>query len=147
VPLEKLAERLLKQALIANSVPHGALTVDEFHHMLEGMAEGSEKLPNLPTESFSRESFYEDRLDGRTPYLVDSNILLWWVKPDHNDYPLVVSAIDAILRRNDVLCYTSQNVGEFWNTCTRPLDRNGYALSLKKRTGGQNTSKKSSVAP
>ena len=65
VPLEKLAERLLKQALIASSVPHGALTVDEFHHMLEGMAEGSEKLPNLPTESFSRESFYEDRLDGR----------------------------------------------------------------------------------
>ncbi len=65
VPLEKLAERLLKQALIANSVPHGALTVDEFHHMLKGMAEGSEKLPNLPTESFSRESFYEDRLDGR----------------------------------------------------------------------------------
>src|SRR5258706_2931073 len=64
-----------------------------------------------------------------TPYLVDSNILLWWVNPDHNDYPLVVSAIDAILRRNDVLCYTSQNVGEFWNTCTRPLDRNGYALS------------------
>ncbi len=65
VPLEKLAERLLKQALIANSVPHRALTVDEFHHMLERMAEGSEKLPNLPTESFSRESFYEDRLDGR----------------------------------------------------------------------------------
>jgi len=65
VPLEKLAERLLKQALIANSVPHGALTVDEFHQMLERMAEGSEKLPNLPTESFSRESFYEDRLDGR----------------------------------------------------------------------------------
>jgi predicted nucleic acid-binding protein len=32
-----------------------------------------------------------------TPYLVDSNILLPWVKPDHNDYPLVVSAIEAIL--------------------------------------------------
>ncbi len=31
------------------------------------MAEGSQKLPNLPTESFSRESFYEDRLDGRDP--------------------------------------------------------------------------------
>src|SRR6266436_10337665 len=64
-----------------------------------------------------------------TPYLVDSNILLRWVKPDHNDYPLVVSAIDVILRREDVLCYTSQNVGEFWSTCTRPLDRNGFALS------------------
>jgi predicted nucleic acid-binding protein len=64
-----------------------------------------------------------------TLYLLDSNILLRWVKPDHNDYPLVVSAIDIILRREEVLCYTSQNVSEFWNTCTRPLDRNGYALS------------------
>ena len=64
-----------------------------------------------------------------TPYLVDSNILLRWVKPDHSDYLLVVSAIDSILRRGDVLCYTSQNVGEFWNTCTRPLDRNGYGIS------------------
>src|SRR5580658_4537266 len=63
------------------------------------------------------------------PYLLDSNILLRWVKPDHSDYPLVVSAIETILRRNGELCYTSQNVGEFWNTCTRPLDRNGYALS------------------
>ena len=57
VPLEKLAERLLKEALTATSLPHGTLTIDEFHRMLEGMAERSEKLPNLPTESFSRESF------------------------------------------------------------------------------------------
>jgi hypothetical protein len=57
-----------------------------------------------------------------TPYLLDSNILLRWVKPDHNDYPLVVSAIEAILRRDGELCYTSQNVGEFWNTCTRSAD-------------------------
>jgi hypothetical protein len=65
VPLEKLAERLLKEALTASSLPEGVLSVEEFRHMLEGMAEGSEKLPNLPTESFSRESFYEDRLNGR----------------------------------------------------------------------------------
>ena len=65
VPLEKLAERLLNEALTASSLSHGVLTVDEFHHMPEGMAEGSEKLPNLPSKSFSRESFYEDRLDGK----------------------------------------------------------------------------------
>src|SRR6266852_1206704 len=64
-----------------------------------------------------------------TPYLLDSNILLRWVKPDHGDYTLVVSSIDSVVRRDDVLCYTSQNVSEFWNTCTRPLDRNGYGLS------------------
>jgi len=65
VPLEQLAERLLQEAVTAGSLPSGALTVEEFHDMLEGMAEESEKLPSLPTESFSRESFYEDRLNGR----------------------------------------------------------------------------------
>jgi hypothetical protein len=66
------------------------------------------------------------------PYLLDSDILLRWVKSDHNDYPLVVSAVETILRRDGELCYTSQNVGEFWNTCTRPLDRNGYAHPLAR---------------
>lgn len=66
---------------------------------------------------------------AETPYLVDSNVLLRWVKPNHRDYPLIVSAADAILRHDGVLCYTSQNVGEFWNACTRPVDRNGYGLS------------------
>ena len=64
-----------------------------------------------------------------TPYLVDSNILLRWVKPDDRDYPLVVSAIDAILADGGLLCYTSQNIAEFWNTCTRPLNQNGFGLS------------------
>src|SRR6266849_807404 len=62
-------------------------------------------------------------------YLVDSNVLLRWIKPDDRDYPLVVSAIEIALQNDAVLCYTSQNVGEFWNTCTRPIDRDGYALS------------------
>jgi predicted nucleic acid-binding protein len=64
-----------------------------------------------------------------TPYLVDSNVLLRWVKPDDQDYPLVVLAIDTVLQGGAVLCYTSQNVAEFWNTCTRPIDRNGYGLT------------------
>jgi predicted nucleic acid-binding protein len=64
-----------------------------------------------------------------TPYLIDTNILLRWVKPDDHDYQLVVSAIDAILQNGGVLCYTSQNVAEFWNTCTRPIGQNGFGLS------------------
>jgi predicted nucleic acid-binding protein len=66
---------------------------------------------------------------AETPYLVDSNILLRWVKPDHSDYPAIVSGIEHILQRQGVLCYTSQNLAEFWNTSTRPVDRNGYGLS------------------
>jgi hypothetical protein len=56
---------------------------------------------------------------AETLYLVDSNVLLRWVKPDHSDYPAIASATDAILRSNGVLCYTSQNVAEFWNAFTR----------------------------
>jgi len=66
---------------------------------------------------------------AETRFLVDSNVLLRWVRPDHSDYPASVSTIDVILRRGGVLCYTSQNVAEFWNACTRPLAHNGYGLS------------------
>jgi len=66
---------------------------------------------------------------AETLYLVDSNVLLRWVRPDHRDYSAIVSATDAILRSGGVLCYTSQNVAEFWNAATRPVERNGYGLS------------------
>ena len=64
VPLEKAAEQLLEEALAGRPSPRGRMNVEEFHQMLREMAERCEKLPNLPTESFSRESFYEDPLDG-----------------------------------------------------------------------------------
>src|SRR6267378_2384375 len=79
-----------------------------------------------------------------TPYLVDSNILLRWVKPDHNDYPLVVSAIDAILR--EMMCSAIRHRMSA-NSGTRVLVLStamATLFPLKKRTGGQNTSKKSS---
>jgi hypothetical protein len=65
LPLETVAEKLLKEALTGRAPGRGQLSVEEFHRMLGALAEGSEKLPNLPTEAFSRESFYEDRVDGR----------------------------------------------------------------------------------
>ncbi len=65
LPLEKVAERLLKEALMGRSPSRVQMSVEEFHRMLSAIAEGSESLPDLPTESFSRETFYEGRLDGR----------------------------------------------------------------------------------
>jgi hypothetical protein len=69
VPLEKLAAQLLNEAVTVggesiHEETRGQLSVEEFHHMLKGIAEGSDRLPNLSTESFSRESFYEERVDG-----------------------------------------------------------------------------------
>jgi hypothetical protein len=61
IALEKYAGSLLDEALASSTTGSGKLSVDELHMMLRQIAEGSEKLPNLPTSSFTRESFYEDR--------------------------------------------------------------------------------------
>lgn len=61
--------------------------------------------------------------------LLDSNILLRWVEPNEPDQVIVAAALESLALAHAGLCYTSQNLGEFWNTLTRPLDRNGYGLS------------------
>jgi hypothetical protein len=61
IAVEKYAGDLIQDALAPFTRGSGRLTVEEFHAMLSELAEGSENLPNLPTESFTRESFYEDR--------------------------------------------------------------------------------------
>ena len=61
--------------------------------------------------------------------LLDSNILLRWVEPNQPDQAIVARALDLLQSADSDLCYTSQNLGEFWNTLTRPADRNGYGLT------------------
>ena len=62
VALEEYAERLLREAIGTHAEAQGQLSVAELHAMLDAIAEGSEKLPKVPTSAFTRESFYEDRL-------------------------------------------------------------------------------------
>jgi predicted nucleic acid-binding protein len=61
--------------------------------------------------------------------LVDSNVLIRWVQPENIDFPTVTAAIDILLAQGIELCYTSQNLGEFWNVSTRPALGNGFGLS------------------
>jgi hypothetical protein len=63
-------------------------------------------------------------------YLVDTNILIRWVQPGAPDFELVGRAIQHLEDSRDIPCYTSQNLGEFWNVLTRPADRNGYGFGL-----------------
>jgi hypothetical protein len=58
---EKYAGSLLHDVLASSTSGTGRLTIEEFHKMLDALAQGSERLPNIPTEAFTRESFYEDR--------------------------------------------------------------------------------------
>jgi len=60
IALEEYAERLLREAIATHLEPQGQLSVEELHAMLNAIAEGSEKLPKIPTSAFTRESFYED---------------------------------------------------------------------------------------
>jgi predicted nucleic acid-binding protein len=63
-------------------------------------------------------------------YLVDTNILLRLLQPDSPDYATIRQCLDRLWERGAKLFYTSQNMAEFWNVCTRPADRNGFGLSV-----------------
>ena len=60
IPPEKVAERILHEALASHSTAQRTLSIEEFRKMLDALAVGSELLPQLATESFTRESFYTD---------------------------------------------------------------------------------------
>lgn len=66
---------------------------------------------------------------ARELYLVDTNILIRWVRGDAKDFKIVAASIEQFARLKSRPCYTSQNFGEFWNVLTRPTGSNGYGLS------------------
>src|SRR5229473_852442 len=62
--------------------------------------------------------------------LLDSNILLRTSKRDDPQQAAIIHALHALVGQGVRLCYTSQTLGEFWNASTRPLDKNGFGLSV-----------------
>jgi predicted nucleic acid-binding protein len=63
-------------------------------------------------------------------YLLDTNVLLRLVKRDDPQHKVLRIAIEALITENHDLCYTPQNIVEFWNVFTRPRERNGYGLTI-----------------
>ncbi|MGA3210788.1 MAG: hypothetical protein ABSD20_05730 [Terriglobales bacterium] len=61
VAIEEFAQILLQNAIAAPPEPQGRLSIEELHTMLAEIAEGAENLPELPTNVFTRESYYEDQ--------------------------------------------------------------------------------------
>jgi predicted nucleic acid-binding protein len=63
-------------------------------------------------------------------YAVDTNVLLRLsdvVDPRHRS---IKAALGHLVSRGIDLCFAPQSLGEFWNTCTRPLGANGFGLSI-----------------
>jgi predicted nucleic acid-binding protein len=63
-------------------------------------------------------------------YLLDTNVLLRLVVRTDPQNALVRAALRTLRQRGEQLCYTSQNLVEFWRTCTRPVTQNGYGLTI-----------------
>jgi predicted nucleic acid-binding protein len=64
--------------------------------------------------------------------LLDSNILLRASKNDDPQHAVIGQALHALVGQRVRLCYTSQTLAEFWNASTRPLDKNGFGLSVQE---------------
>lgn len=60
IGLEEYAGLLLREAIATHSEPQGSLSIEDLHVMLYEIAEGSDKLPKVPTLAFTRESLYDE---------------------------------------------------------------------------------------
>jgi predicted nucleic acid-binding protein len=62
-------------------------------------------------------------------FLIDTNILLRSVDVNHPMYSDATNAMRILRARGEILHLTPQNMIEFWNVYTRPLERNGLGRS------------------
>jgi predicted nucleic acid-binding protein len=62
--------------------------------------------------------------------LVDTNVLLRVASRSGAEHPMVDKALAHLAEQGTILCYTLQNMAEFWNVMTRPKARNGFELSI-----------------
>jgi predicted nucleic acid-binding protein len=62
--------------------------------------------------------------------LTDTNVLLRGAQPEHFSHVVADNAIYSLGNNGDVICILPQNLIEFWNVCTRPLEQNGFGWSI-----------------
>jgi predicted nucleic acid-binding protein len=63
-------------------------------------------------------------------FLVDTNILLRSVEPLHPHHTVAVAAVYRLLAESTPVYFTLQNIAEFWNVATRPIEHNGLGFSI-----------------
>ncbi len=63
-------------------------------------------------------------------YLADTIILVRVSQREDPSYGMIRAALSSLRASGARLCFTSQNLAEFWNVCTRPAPQNGYGPSI-----------------
>jgi predicted nucleic acid-binding protein len=61
--------------------------------------------------------------------LVDTNVLLRRTQPNHASHVTAVESVAKLLSSGEPVCFTPQNISEFWNVLTRPVTSNGLGFS------------------
>jgi len=61
--------------------------------------------------------------------LVDTNILLRRLQPDHAHHALAIDSVSRLLAAGEEVYFSLQNISEFWNVMTRPVAVNGLGFS------------------
>ena len=74
-------------------------------------------------------------MPSATGYLIDTNVLLRLSRTADPENELVRKALEAIDRQAAELYFSLQNIGEFWNVCTRSPEKNGFGLSIEETNG------------
>ena len=64
--------------------------------------------------------------------LVDTNILLRLSRLADPQFHSIQTSLANLERQNTELFYSLQNIAEFWNVSTRPLNRNGFGLTIEQ---------------
>lgn len=67
--------------------------------------------------------------------LVDTNILLRRTQPNHPHYKAAVESVARFLDAGEFVCLTTQNIAEFWNVVTRPVENNGLGYTTAQALG------------
>ena len=66
------------------------------------------------------------------PCLIDTGILLRAFDASSAEYRPIRQTLRTLWTRQEQLVVAVQNLAEFWNVSTRPIDKNGYGLSLER---------------
>jgi predicted nucleic acid-binding protein len=61
--------------------------------------------------------------------LVDTNILLRRIQPDHAHHAVAIDSVARLLATGEPVHFTWQNISELWNVMTRPIAVNGLGFS------------------
>jgi predicted nucleic acid-binding protein len=61
--------------------------------------------------------------------LADTNVLLRRTQPGHSSHTSAVESVAKLLASGEPVLFTMQNISEFWNVMTRPVEQNGLGFS------------------